>query len=69
MWVVVDLVGLLFLVIDKGNRYIFMLVDYLSCYLEVILLLSIEIEKVVEVLMDIFFRGGVLWEMLIDMGI
>lgn len=46
-----------------------MLVDYLSCYLEVILLLSIEIERVVEVLMDIFFRGGVLWEMLIDMGI
>lgn len=46
-----------------------MLVDYLSCYLEVIVLLSIEMERVVEVLMDIFFRVGVLWEMLIDMGI
>lgn len=53
--VVVDIVGFLYLLIDKGNRYILMFVDYVFRYLEVIVLVGIDIECVVEVLVEIFF--------------
>lgn len=66
--VVVDLVGLLYLIIDKGNRYILIVVDYSFRYLEVVVLKNIDIEIVVEVLVDIFSRVGILREVLLDMG-
>lgn len=68
-WVVVDLVGFIFLVIDCGNRYIFIMVDYSIWYLEVIVLKGIEIECVVEVLFEFFIRLGIFKEILLDMGI
>lgn len=64
--VVVDFVGLFDLWIIKGNKYIFILVDYVIWYLEVVLLLGIEIECVVEVLVDIFSCVGILRELLFD---
>lgn len=67
--VVVDIVGFIYFVIDKGNRYILILVDFVIRYLEVILMFFIEIERVVEVFIDIFLRVGVLVEMLSDMGL
>lgn len=66
--VVVDLVGLLYLIIDKGNRYILIVVDYSFRYLEVVVLKNIDIEIVVEVLVEIFSRVGILREVLLDMG-
>lgn len=53
---------------DWGNCYILMLVDFVICYLEVVVFKGIEIEKVVEVLIDIFCRIGVLKEMFMDQG-
>lgn len=67
-FVVVDLVGLLYLIIDKGNRYILIVVDYSFRYLEVVVLKNIDIEIVVEVLVEIFSRVGILREVLLDMG-
>lgn len=68
-WVVVDLVGFIFLVIDCGNRYIFIMVDYSIWYLEVIVFKGIEIECVVKVLFEFFIRLGIFKEILLDMGI
>lgn len=61
--------GFFFLIIDKGNCYIFILVDYVICYFEVIVFFSIEIERIVEVLFEMFLRIGIFCEMLIDMGV
>lgn len=67
--VVVDLVGFIQLVISKGNCYILIVVDFVICYFEVVVLKGIEIEMVVEVFVDIFCRIGVFKEMFIDMGL
>lgn len=58
-WIVVDLVGFILFVIEKGNRYILIVVDYSIRYFEVIYLKSIEIERVVEVLVYIFSMMGI----------
>lgn len=44
-------------------------VDFVICYFEVVVLKGIEIEMVVEVFVDIFCRIGVFKEMFIDMGL
>lgn len=64
-----DIVGFIYFVIDKGNRYILILVGFVIRYLEVILMYFFEIERVVGVLIDIFFRVEVLVELLSDMGL
>lgn len=68
-WIVVDLVGFILFVIEKGNIYILIVVDYSIRYFEVIFLKSIEIERVVEVLVYIFSMMGILKEIFFDMGI
>lgn len=65
-WVVVDIVGLLELRMIKGNKYILMIIDFVICYFEVVVLFGIEIEWVVEVLVDVFSCVGVFREILID---
>lgn len=66
--VAVDLVGPLYPITDRGNRYILTLVDYATRYPEAIALPSIETERVAEALMEMFSRIGVPREMLTDMG-
>lgn len=53
---------------DWGNWYILILVDFVLWYLEVVVLKGIEVERVVEVFVEIFCKFGVFVEMLIDMG-
>jgi len=67
-YVAVDIIGLLFLVTDRGNRYILTLVDYATRYPEAVALPKIETERVSEALVDMFSRIGVPREMLTDMG-
>jgi len=66
--VAVDLVGPLYPLTDRGNRYILTLVDYATRYPEAVALSGIETERVAEALVDIFCRVGVPQEMLTDMG-
>ena len=66
--VAVDIVGPLFPATDRGNRFILTLVDYATRYPEAVALPSIDTERVVEALVEIFCRIGVPHEMLTDMG-
>jgi hypothetical protein len=66
--VAVDLIGPLFPVTDRGNRYILTVVDYATRYPEAVALPRIETEYVAEALLEIFSRVGVPKEMLSDLG-
>lgn len=66
--VAVDLVGPLYPVTDRSNRYILTLVDYATRYPEAVALSGIETERVAEALVDIICRVGVPQEMLTDMS-
>lgn len=48
-WIVVDIIGL-FLKLENGNFYIFVVVDYFLKFMEIFLLLNIEVEIVVDVI-------------------
>lgn len=62
--VAIDIVGPLQPISDKGNRYIWTLVDYATRYLETTVLPEIETERIAEALVDIFSKVGVPEEML-----
>ncbi len=66
--IAVDLVGPLYPVTDRGNRYILTVVDYATRYPEAVALPRIETEYVAEALLEIFCRVGVPKELLTDMG-
>ena len=66
--VAVDIVGPIEPRSDKGNRYIFTLMDYVTRYPETVALPSIEAERVAEALLEMFCRLGILSEMLTYMG-
>lgn len=66
--VAVDLVGPLYPITDKGNRYILTVVDYSSRYPEAAALKNIDTETVAEALVEIFSRVGIPREVLSDMG-
>lgn len=66
--VAVDLVGPIFPVTDKGNRYILTVVDYSTRYPEAIPLKNIDTGSVAEALVYIFSMMGIPREILSDMG-
>jgi len=66
--VAIDIVGPIFPITDRKNRYILTLVDYATRYPEAIALPSIETERVAEALVDMFSRVGVPEEILTDCG-
>ncbi|XP_067659772.1 uncharacterized protein [Haliotis asinina] len=66
--VAVDLIGPIYPVTDRGNRYILTVVDYATRYPEAVALPRIETEYVAEALLEIFCRVGVPKEILTDMG-
>ena len=66
--VAVDLVGPMFPVTDRGNRYILTLVDYATRYPEATALKNIDTETVAEALVTVFSRTGVPEEILSDQG-
>ncbi|XP_071081291.1 uncharacterized protein [Haliotis cracherodii] len=66
--IAVDLIGPLYPVTERGNRYILTVVDYATRYPEAVALPRIETEYVAEALLAIFSRVGVPKEMLSDMG-
>lgn len=53
-WIVIDIIGL-FLKLENGNYYIFVVVDYFLKFIEIFLLLNIEVEIVV----DVIFKGWI----------
>ncbi|XP_071109904.1 uncharacterized protein [Haliotis cracherodii] len=66
--IAVDLIGPLYPVTDKGNRYLLTVVDYATRYPEAVSLPRIETEYVAEALFEIFSRVGIPKEILTDMG-
>lgn len=66
--VAVDLVGPLYPITDKGNRYILTVVDYSSRYPESAALKNIDTKTVAEALVEILSRVGIPREVLSDMG-
>ncbi|XP_071098994.1 uncharacterized protein [Haliotis cracherodii] len=66
--IAVDLIGPLYPVTDKGNRYLLTVVDYATRYPEAVPLPRIETEYVAEALFEIFSRVGIPKEILTDMG-
>jgi hypothetical protein len=66
--VAVDLVGPIWPLSERKNRYILTLVDYATRYPEAVPLPSVETERVAEALVDMFSRVGVPEEILTDMG-
>lgn len=64
----VNLIGPLFPVTDRGNRYILTVAYYATRYPEAIALPRIETEYVAEALLQIFSRVGVPKELLSDLG-
>ena len=66
--IAVDIVGPIFPVTDRGNKYILTLVDYATRYPEAIALKSIETHRVAEALVEVFSRVGVPREILTDQG-
>ena len=62
----IDLVGPM--ASDKRHRYILILVDYATRYPEAVPLKNIDTETVVEALLDMYSRVGVLEEVLSDLG-
>ena len=57
--VAIDLIGPIFPVSSRGNRWILTLIDYATRYPEAIALKSTDTETVAEALLDIFSRVGV----------
>ena len=55
----IDLIGPIFPVSSRGNRWILTLIDYATRYPEAIALKSTDTETVAEALLDIFSRVGV----------
>lgn len=53
-WIVIDIIGL-FLKLENRNFYIFVVVDYFLKFMEIFLLLNIEVEIVV----DEIFKGWI----------
>ena len=66
--VAVDIVGPIEPRSEKRNRYISTMIDYATRYPEVVALPSIETERVVEALVEMFSRVGIPDEMLTDCG-
>ena len=66
--VALDLVGPIYPVSDKGNRYILTLIDYATRYPEAVALPDIKTETVAEALVEIYSRIGIPSEILTDMG-
>ncbi|XP_077863842.1 uncharacterized protein LOC144348235 [Saccoglossus kowalevskii] len=64
--VAIDLIGPISPISDKGNRYILVVVDFATRYLEAIALPKIETERVAEALLEIFCRVGFPTEILSD---
>lgn len=63
--ILMDIVGFL-VKIKKGNRFIFIIVDDVMCYLEVFVLKSCDVESVVNVFIEFFSWVGILKVILID---
>lgn len=53
-WIVIDIIRL-FLKLENGNFYIFVVVDYFIKFMEIFLLLNLEVEIVV----DVIFKGWI----------
>ena len=66
--VAVDLVGPIFPVSEKGNRYILTVVDFATRYPEAVALPKIETERVAKALLEVFSRVAFPKEMLNDRG-
>ena len=66
--VAVDLIGPMFPVTDRGNRYVLTLVDYATRYPEATPLKNIDTETVAEALVSMFSRIGIPEEILSDQG-
>lgn len=54
--IVIDIIGF-FLKLDKGYLYLLVVVDYFIKFMEIFLLVNIEVEIVVEVI----FKGWIKW--------
>ena len=66
--IAVDIVGPTEPRSDKKSRYILTMIDYATRYPEAVALPSIETERVVEALVEMFSRVGIPDEMLTDCG-
>ena len=66
--IAVDLVGPIYPVSEKGNRYILTIVDFATRYPEAVALPGIETTRVAEALLDVYSRVGIPEEVLSDMG-
>jgi len=66
--IAVDIVGPIFPVSDRGNRYLLTLVDYATRYPEAVALKNVETKTLAEALVSIFARVGVPTEILSDQG-
>ena len=66
--VAIDLVGPIIPASDRGHRYILVLVDYATRYLEAIALKLIDTVTVAEALLSMFSRLGFPREVQIDQG-
>jgi len=66
--IAVDIVGPIFPMSDRKNRYILTIVDYATRYPEAVPLPSIESERVAEALLEVFSRVGFPREILSDLG-
>lgn len=53
-WIVIDIIRF-FLKLENGNFYIFVVVDYFIKFMEIFLLLNLEVEIVV----DVIFKGWI----------
>ena len=66
--IAIDIVGPIYPMSEKKNRYILTVVDYASRYPEAVALPSIETERVAEALLEIYSRVGFPSEVLSDLG-
>ena len=66
--IAMDLVGPIFPISDRGNRYILTLIDYATRYPEAVALPDIRTETIAEALIEIYSRLGIPEEVLTDMG-
>ena len=66
--IAIDLVGPIYPVSEKGNRYILTIVDFATRYPEAIALPGIETTQVAEALLEVYSRMGVPEEVLSDLG-
>ena len=66
--IAIDIVGPIYPMSEKKNRYILTVVDYATRYPEAVALPSIETERVAEALLEIYSRVGFPTEVLSDLG-